>query len=336
MTKKYLTAVLLILIVWGCNSNSPNVNAVKVELQTLRFEQALFKADSNNMSPALTSLQKDFNGFTTNFIGTILNADSNWAPTETVNYLRSFMGAYRAVYDSSQLLYKNFDAYAISIKKGLQHVKFYFPNYPLPSKLITYVGPLDGYGDILDTDAIVVGLHHHLGAKSTLYQPAWVQDVYPAYISSRFTSDYIAINAMKNIVLDLYPENSSEKSLVVQMVEKGKRLYLLERFLPETAPHLLLGYTKKQYDESMEREATIWALFIQNNLLQTTDYNMVKNYIGDGPKTQELGDASPGNIGSFAGWQIVKTYIKKHPNVSPDVIMKLDAEQLFAQAKYKP
>ena len=77
-------------------------------------------------------------------------------------------------------------------------------------------------------------------------------------------------------------------------------------------------------------------LFVQNNLLQTIDNNVIKNYIGDGPKTQELGEASPGNIGSFAGWQIIKKYMQKNPKTGLKELMAIDAETIFAEAKYKP
>jgi uncharacterized protein YjaZ len=71
-------------------------------------------------------------------------------------------------------------------------------------------------------------------------------------------------------------------------------------------------------------------------LLQNTDYNVIKNYIGESPKTQELGDASPGNIGSFIGWQIVKKFMSKNSNTSLVDLMKMNSETILEKAKYKP
>jgi uncharacterized protein YjaZ len=50
----------------------------------------------------------------------------------------------------------------------------------------------------------------------------------------------------------------------------------------------------------------------------------------------ELGEGSPGNIGSFAGWQIVKKYMGSNTNATLPQLMKTDAEVIFQQAKYKP
>ena len=69
---------------------------------------------------------------------------------------------------------------------------------------------------------------------------------------------------------------------------------------------------------------------------RTIDNNIIKNYIGEGPKTQELGEASPGNIGSFAGWQIVKKFMLKNPKFTLTELMAADTETIFQQAKYKP
>ncbi|MGK7600328.1 hypothetical protein ACSRB3_23130, partial [Salmonella enterica] len=70
-------------------------------------------------------------------------------------------------------------------------------------------------------------------------------------------------------------------------------------------------------------------LFVQNNFLQTIDNNIIKNYIGESPKTQELGEASPGNIGAFAGWQIVKKFMEKSDQLSLPEMMETDAETIF-------
>jgi hypothetical protein len=141
---------------------------------------------------------------------------------------------------------------------------------------------------------------------------------------------------MKNIVDDMFPEKVIDKSLVQQMVEKGKRLYLLNKFLPREDEFKIIGYTKEQLKNVYKNEKVVWDLFVQNNLLQSVDENIIKNYIGESPKTQELGDASPGNIGSFAGWQIVKKYMQKNPGFSLQKLMATDNDVIFQEAKYKP
>jgi hypothetical protein len=305
-------------------------------LKTKRFEKDFFSLDTNIIASKIDTIIAGYPSFGENFMGVILAADPNWSKDTTAVYVKSFLSYYKTLYDTAEKIFSDFSSYENEIKKGLQHVKYYFPNYSTPQNIITYIGPLDGYGDILSDDALIIGLQHHLGKNASYYNSDLLHQTYPEYITNRFEPDYIVVNAMKNIVLDLYPEKIEDATLAVQMIEKGKRLYVLSKLLPDTKEHLIIGYKEKQMEDCYNHEAAIWDLFIQNNMLQTIDNNLIRNYIGEGPKTQELGEASPGNIGSFAGWQIVKKYMSKNSSVTLAGLMNTNAETILEKAKYKP
>ena len=325
-------------LLFSCNNAEkiPDVSDIKIQLSTQHFEKELFSLDTTNFSANLEKLIAGYPSFGENFLSTVLGIDPKWTSDSAASYVKGFIKAYKTIYDTSSLVYKDFTVYESEIKKGLQFVKYYFPNYKIPEKIITYIGPIDGYGDILSDDALIIGLHLHLGKNFSLYHSELVQQTYPDYISRRFEPDYIVVNSLKNILLDLYPEKLEEKTLVQQMVEKGKQVYLLSKVLPHTEEYKLIGYTPEQLKEVYAHEKNIWDLFVQNNLLQTNDENVIKNYVGESPKTQELGDASPGNIGAFAGWQIVKKYMQKNPGTTLKKLMTTDADTIFQEAKYKP
>ncbi len=329
-----LTAIPLL---FSCNSPSaPDVSHIKIELETRRFEKDFFAIDSSRIEEGIAKLMRDYPRFAPNFFSTILNVDPNWRGDTAATYIRTFLTAYRPVFDTASKVFANFKAQEKEVVYTLQLVKHYFPAYPVPQKLITYIGPVDGYGDILDENTAIVGLQHHLGSSYSLYHSPYTLETYPSYISKRFTPATIPVNLAKNILTDMFPDPSDEKSLVVQMVESGKKLYVMQKLLPNVNEYLIIGYTEKQLKESYERERIIWDLFIHGGLLQSTDYNVNKNYIGEGPRTMELGEASPGNIGSFAGWQIVKEYMRKNPETTPQQLMIKNAEEIFRDAKYKP
>jgi hypothetical protein len=334
---RLLFSLIISVFLFSCgNKNTPNVSNIKVELKTQRFEQAFFALDTNNIMPQLDKLIATYPAFGENFMGTILGIDPKWSIDTVANSIKEYISYSRSVFDESQKLFKDFSPYEKQIQKSLQFVKYYYPKYKIPTKIITYIGPADGYGDILDEDIFIVGLHAHLGKNFPLYKTSMVQETYPDYVTARFAPDYIAVNCMKNIVNDMYPEKTDDKRLLIQMVENGKRLFLLSKFLPETAEYKLMGYTEAQMKDCYKNEPAIWSLFVQNNYLQMADNNLIKNYVSEGPKTQELGEKAPGNIGSFAGWQIVKKYATKYPDVKVDSLMRMDAEKLYQETKYKP
>ncbi|HMJ46831.1 MAG TPA: hypothetical protein VK498_05845 [Ferruginibacter sp.] len=335
---RLIISLLLLSSFCSCRNdkNIPDVSKINPVLSTRRFEKELFSIDTNKLSPQLDRLLARFPSFGENFLTTILNTDPKWPADSAAAYVNGFISTYRNVYDTAQLIFDDFSPYEKQIKESLRFVKYYFPEYKIPRTIITYIGPLDGFGDILDEDAFIIGLQHHLGKKFSGYQTAWLQETYPLYISNRFEPGTIVINCMKNIVNDMYPEKNEDKSLLIQMVEKGKRLYMLHKLIPDAEEYSLIGYSPLQLKESYQHEAIIWDMFIQNNLLQSIDNNVIKNYIGESPKTQELGEASPGNIGSFAGWQIVKKYMDKKTGTSLHELMGTDPEIIFQEAKYKP
>ena len=81
----------------------------------------------------------------------------------------------------------------------------------------------------------------------------------------------------------------------------------------------------------------IWSYVIKNENLYTFDPTTIQTYIGEGPFTQGFSqELSPGNIGPWIGWQIVKKYADKNSGMKPEGILKASAKQILEEAKYKP
>jgi hypothetical protein len=120
------------------------------------------------------------------------------------------------------------------------------------------------------------------------------------------------------------------------MINKGKAWWLLDKFLPETPDSIKTGFTAKQVKWSRENEGLIYNSLLANNDLYTTEASLIKNYIGEGPGTDGMPASAPGNIGQWIGWQIVKAYADKHPDIKPERLMKEDPRKIFSEAKYKP
>jgi hypothetical protein len=240
------------------------------------------------------------------------------------------------MYDSSQLIFADFNPISQQVLQGLKAVKYYYPKYPVPTKLVTFIGPINSYANIITTDALAVGLQMYMGKNYSLYQTEMGLELYPAYISRRFDKAYIPVNCIKTIIDDMYPNKALGKPLVEQMIEAGKRQYLLNLFLPNTADSIKTGYTQAQLDGCIKSEADIWSFFVQNNFLYESNPDQTKDYMNDGPNTPALGDASPGMIGQFVGTRIVLKWVEKKGAVAPDILMQTPARQIFEESHYKP
>jgi hypothetical protein len=330
---KFLSIAATVLLL-GCQSNqkTPDVSAIDVPLTTIRFEQAFFAIDTLKSDASLQKLANQEHFFTQDFLYNILGTTPQTASQD----LPQFLNAYQSMYKQVSTQFTSSKAEEAAIKEGLKYVKYYFPDYKLPTKLITFIGPINSFGNIITIDALAVGLQMYLGKKDPIYLTEEGQNLYPVYVSRRFERAYMATNCMKNIIDDLYPLQDAGAPLCEQMVEAGKRLYFLKKVLPHEADSIVTGYTAAQLEGCYKSEKDIWSFFVQNNLLYEKDPSLIGDYMHDGPNTAVFGDSSPGFIGQFVGYRIVEAFLEKNKETSLDKLLKIPAKIIFEQAKYKP
>lgn len=341
---KLIAFILAVVCCWGCSSQKsvPDVSGINVPLQLQRFEQDFFNIDTNNIEAGVPALHQEYPYFLGNFVQHILGL-SLQEPEKTNEAIRIFLRDYRLVKDTADQVFGNFSSIEKEIIQGLKYAKYYFPDYPLPEKIITFIGPLDAIfqtplgktGDVITQDALAVALQLHLGENASLYQSQVAQTIFPRYVSRRFTPDYIAVNSIRNVVDDIYP-GAPPRSLLDHAIDKGKRVYLLDKFMPYTPDFVKTGYTAKQLKDCYANEGLIWSFLAQNDLIFQTDPLRIQSYVEEGPYTQELGEGSPGNIALFIGWQIVKKYMETFPETSLPALLETDAQTILHQSKYKP
>ncbi len=335
MLQKTGYIIILAVLLGSCSGKRkvPDVSGISINLTTERFEKDFFAVDTLHLNEALQQLNTRHPGFTQDFLFNILGTSPGSAEKDVPDFIRT----YQLLSKDASKKFADISALEKELRKGFQFVHFYFPKYRLPEKLITFIGPINSYGSIITPNALAVGLQLYMGSDYPLYLSDQGQQMYPGFISRRFEPAYIPVNGIRNIMDDMFPNNSMGRPLAEQMVESGKRLYLLDMLMPDAPDSVKTGYTAKQLKGCYESEKNIWSFFIQNDLLFNSDPNLTRDYMSDGPNTAALGEASPGNIGQFVGWQIVKKWMEKQPeSVTPDVLMKKSPKEIFDEAKYKP
>lgn len=345
---KFYTVYFTLLILISCNnpSNTPDVSEIPINLTIQRFEQDLFAIDTNHVKEGLFELGKKYPAFLPLYIGNVLGlgpiTDSNeLAFSGTKLYLM----LNRKPFEKAKLLYKNMDGIKKDLTSAFQYTRYYFPDYPVPN-IITTVGPLDGLApmsngepspNFIGKDFLAIGLQFYLGKDFDIYNdPDYISQIAPLYRSRRFSKEYIVPDVMKLVVDDLYPDSSSRLAFSDQLIERGKRVWLLKKLLPATHDTIILGYTGEQLKWAEKNEKSINNYFTQNGLLYIRDPVLVRPYLTDGPFTRELGEESPGNIGLFIGLRIVESYINQKKSTDVKTIMRTQAQQILNESRYKP
>ena len=340
----YSFFIFAVALCTSCNhQNVPNVDDVPVSLSVERFEKDFFALDTVHMDSSMNRIKSNYPDFLPLYTDKILGLESvEYA--QRVMAIKKFKHDYQSIYDSTVLLQKELDASVGKIKKSFQYIKYYFPKYLLPKKFITFIGPIDafaygetgGSGDIITSDGLCIGLQLHLGSNSITYKSEIGQQLYPEYISRKFTTEYIAVNCIKNIIDDIFPPTNDRKSLIDFLVDHGKRMYLLDMFMPYEKEEIKMGYTPNQLKGVYANEGYMWNYFTENNLLYENDYIKIRSFVADGPITSEFGLGSPGFISLFIGKQLVKAYMNQHTETSLEELLELNPKQLLNGSKYRP
>jgi hypothetical protein len=334
--KKWIIPALAALCICACNSNKiPDVSNIKVEVPVYRFESDFFKTDTMELDRGLDELQKKYPFFLQDFIQHIVVGGTLDTTLQLDAAIKQYIRNSRPLYDSVQKTFAGIGGLDRELKKGFQFVKYYFPDYKIP-QVVTYVGLIGDPSVALTSHAMAIGLQMYAGKNFSAYNTPEAIDKFPLYISRRFAPEYIAANCFQNIAADIYPNNPQNLPLLGQMIEKGKAWYLVNKFMPESPDSLKTGYTQAQLNWCSDNEGLIWNFFLQSNNLYNTEQNIIQNYIGEAPKTDGMPDASPGNIGQWVGWQIVKDFADKNPGLTLQQVLQTDYKKIFEEAKYKP
>lgn len=332
------------LLFTGCrNKQEAIVDGIHVEIAKQRFEKDFFQIDTVELESSLGKLENNYPSFYTDFRDRILGLASIDS-LQRNEAIKRFYKDYKNIYDSSKNIDRGIDEAHLSITKALKYVKYYFPSYKIPKQFITFIGPIDafaysetgGSGEIITNEALCSGIQLHMGSEFPLYKTDLGQQLYPAYISRKFTTDYIASNCIKNIIDDIFPASPGEKTLLDILIDHGKRMYVLDLLMPFESEEIKLGYTTQQLNGAKENEGYIWNFMTENNFIYEKDVLRIRSFVTDGPMTAELGIGSPGFISLFVGKQIVAAYMDKNPETTLQQLLQLNAKQMLAGSKYRP
>ena len=116
-------------------------------------------------------------------------------------------------------------------------------------------------------------------------------------------------------------------------------MYFKDIILPHKNDPIKIGYTNDEYKWANENELFIWQYIIEKQLLYSNNETLEARFLYPAPFSKfylEIDNDSPGRIGQWVGWQIVKSYAKRYPEIGLEEILKLSAEELFIKSKYKP
>ncbi|MFD2512708.1 gliding motility lipoprotein GldB [Pontibacter locisalis] len=218
------------------------------------------------------------------------------------------------------------------LETAFKHIKYYYPEFNSP-QVKTFVTGLGTLGsDLFISDSLIVfGLDYFIG-KGATYRP----QVYE-YILKRYEREMMIPAAMLLLSNRFNKTNTTDRTVLSEMVNMGKAYYFVEKVMPCIPDSLIIGYSGQELADVEHNEGRIWAHFIEKSLLYEKNPFLINKYLGERPTTPEIDAKAPGRLGAWVGWQIVREYMAKNPDVTlPELMANTDARKIFTESKYKP
>lgn len=291
-----------------------------------RYGKALFELDTSDFQAGLKSIRQDFSLF--------LDADLD--DTANVNQLYRYVTDTQliTIYQRVQEVYPRLDAFTTQLSEAMARHAFFYPDAPGPV-CYTYISDLYFENAVIKRQSdIVIAIDVYLGADFPYYRYLGL----PLYKIRCMTPDHMAIDVMKAVYRDLPAAAAhQQKTLLDRMIAGGKMLAYLDAVLPGVHDSLKICYTSEKLEWAKNNERNVWAFLVENELLFSTDYQVQARLIQDGPFTTGFTNSSPARLGIFIGWQIIRTYLRNHPESSlQELLSEFDAQLILNGSGYRP
>ncbi|TDM00488.1 MAG: gliding motility protein, GldB [Flavobacteriaceae bacterium] len=241
-------------------------------------------------------------------------------------------------YGEVKKTYADLGAIQKEITSLLEKQKHHFPTTQTP----TVYFYSSGYTSLLrpiiysrDQNKLFVALDGFLRED----HPAYLGQQIPAYIRKTMTPEFVLPKIAFAISEQMVYYNIEDQKFLDQMIYQGKLMACVDAFLPEYQDHQKILYTPQQLNWAKENEYFIWAYFVENEYLFSQDKGLLQRFINQGAFSKfynEKDKESPGSIGVWVGWQLVRSYLSNQNTTLEELSKDKDNQKLFERAKYKP
>ena len=306
----------LSLIVSGCSSSThPKPQDLpEFPFELIRFEHVFF----GDLNTPLDQLKSQYPYFFPE-----QTPDLVWEEKRTDSLQQ-------VLFKATQTLFK--DDLKQRTSNVLRYANHYFPNDKLPRKVITLLTDVDYSLRAVDADSLLlISIDTYLGESHPLYEGI------PQYIKNSLVPEHLEselIDALSN----RYIQKTNSRSFLSRMVTHGKRLLIHDYLAPDLMVHQHIQYTQNQWDWAISHESDVWRYFVDNEWLFSTDESLRFRFLTLSPYSKfysYLDENSPGRIGQWIGYRMVKAY-QKRTGASLQEVLAANAQEILKKSRYNP
>ncbi len=316
---RYFFTFLIILSFFSCqddNKQEDDIAKIDASFNVERFDVAFAKSKPDN----LPKLKETFP-----FLFPVKYKDSFW-----IQQMQDTLQ--QELHAETIKTFKDFKIEKKEIESLFQHLKYYFPEFKTP-RVISATSNVDYRNKVVVTDTIVLlSLDTYLGADHHFYEG--IQD----FIRTNLKREQLVVD-LADKYANYYIFQQQRRTLLDELIYTGKQLYFKDKVIPFKTDAEKIGYSQAQIEWAQANEEYIWRYFVDKELLYSTDSKLPSRFINPGPFSkfylEEIDNVSPGRIGQYIGWQIVRAYMKNNDVTFKEMLNK-STKEIFENSKFKP
>lgn len=317
--KSNLLYLLLVFTLFSCkneNKQEEDIAKININIAVERFD--LFFSKTN--AAELPNLKKAYP-----FMFSEKFKDSFWISkiSDTLQ---------KMLFSEVGKKFQDFNETEQEIESLFNHIKYYFDAFT-PPRIITATNDVDYRYKVIVTDTIsIVALDNYLGSNHEFYTSI------PKFIKANFKKEQVVVDLATEYSKKYIFQNPN-KTLLDEMIYFGKQLYFKDKVIPFKSDAQRIGYSPEDMEWAIANESDIWRYFVEREFLFSTDSKLLGRFINPAPFTkfqlEKIDSDSPGRLGQYIGWQIVKAYMDQN-KVSLKKMLITSPEEIFNNTKYKP
>ncbi len=298
----------------------------KPEIQILRYEQILFEANPFILNEALAPYKDNFYIFLDHTIDDELAIQALFDFATDPDIV--------ALYIDSQEVWDDIGPLITDLERAFRFYRFHFPDRDIPV-FHTYISGIDYMMPVKVIDnRMVIALDNYLGPDYEQYDRLGI----PRYISRWMRPERLVVDVMRTLAdIHLSKMAGTPESLLDHMIHEGKKQFFLDCMLPGTHDTLKIAYTGQQMNWMEAFQGYAFTYKIDNELLYSTDRRVIRQFINLAPFTTPFSNESAPRTGAWLGWQIVREYMRRHPDTGlQELFEETDYQKILAGSRFRP
>ncbi|MDR1951855.1 MAG: DUF2268 domain-containing putative Zn-dependent protease [Bacteroidales bacterium] len=256
----------------------------------------------------------------------------------SVQQIRDFITDSRSKELLEQVLekYPNLNSLETALGEAFARYNQFFGKNITPT-IYTYISYLDYDNRIifeeLETDTVlIIAIDMYLGEHNKHYDAVAI----PMYIRLRLDEEFIPVDAMRAVAhFELEKTPHLLQTLLDHMILHGKIAYFLEQTLPKTDATIRFGYTPEQMVWTKKNEKMLWSYLVGEKLLYEQNSFKFRSFVMESPTIQAF-QGSPGRVGHYLGYRIVKKYMENTGQTIPELFAETDTQKILKLSNYRP